>query len=409
MKALLGMDRVGPLADFLASQKPSDLQLDTVQTREQLMFRLQENYDYVAVHCNLFCDVYPWDWIQDLQQKSPDMKVTIILDEKVYDSTLLDVVRRLSQEYGFETVPIGLPDVDLAASLGVFFFDRSAAAQENLYQRQGKVVVTWSAASKDGASTIAVNTAIALSNLTELSVGLIDLNLKSPGIRADLNIQDRDKSNLKLRPKLLTQSLEPSELLNMCVKYRNLSRLHILAGTHRRDTALDVTPEMVQHLLTVAKKTFDITIVDVHTFPDNAATICAVRNADIRWLVTQNNYASYKASWGEWLDCYWRHCGIQLTDISLIVNKANPHDKSSLVSEHMGIELLSEIPNMGPESGLRAVHEGIPLLHQSENTSFVDSVNQLAAELAAKIGSDVKLQQKKKQTWFQRVAASLFA
>lgn len=349
------------------------------RSRELFFSRLEDSFDIVLVHSGLFYDLFPWEWMQALRQRQPKSRVAIALDASVYDSFLLEAISRLADLLHFSTVPVGLTDDGLLEAL---------AARVNVRRPQafapkgGSLTAIWSAASKDGATTIAVSTALSLASSGGRSVGLIDANLRNPEIRPFLNLADSHHSGFRLRPKLQTQTLTPADLIDACVSYRKIPNLHILTGSRRRDTALDVTPDMMTHLLQTARAAFDITIVDLNAYPDNAATICTVREADHRWLVAQNNYASFQMSWGEWYDCYWKYAGLAPEEISLIVNRTVPEDKPERIAELLQIPLAAAVPNIGGGLGRKAVHDGVPLYMQRGAESFTEQIDGLASRLA---------------------------
>lgn len=349
-----------------------------IRNRELFFSRLEDPIDIVLVHAGLFYDVYPWEWIQRLSRSQPQAKVAIALDASVYDSFLLEAISRMADLLHYRIIPAGLTgDGMLEAFAAVVNGDR----KDSPGRRGGSLTAVWSAASKDGATTIAVSTALSLATSCGMTVGLIDGNLHNPEIRSFLNLTDSNHSGFKLRPKLQTQTLTPGDLIEACVSYRKIPNLHILTGSRRRDTALDVTPEMMTHLLQTAKTAFDITIVDLNSYPDNAATICTVREADHRWLVAQNNYASFQMSWGEWYECYWKYAGLAPEDVSLVLNRTMADDKPERIAELLRMPLAAAVPNLEGGLGRKAVHEGNPLYLSSGTEGFTAQIDGLAAQL----------------------------
>ncbi|MCZ8523492.1 MULTISPECIES: AAA family ATPase [Paenibacillus] len=351
---------------------------------EGFLARLQDSYDQVVVHTGLFYDRYPWEWMEEIRRTQPEAKVAVVLDDGVYDSFALEAVGRLAISLDFVTVPAGSREVEMLSDLACFVEgrDREGIRPSRAEGSRGRIAAVWSSASKDGATTIAINTALALASTGRLRVGLIDGNLRNPEIRPHLNLMDRGHSQFKLRPKMQTQTLQAEDLLEGCTSYRKMPGLHILTGSPRRDTAQDLTPDMMGGLLETARQTFDITIVDVNAFPDNAATVCTVREADVRWLVTQNNYASYQTSWNEWYNCYWRYCGLLPSDISLVVNRCAVGDKPERIAGMLGMTLAAAVPNVGCGLGLQSVHEGVPLYLRPKAEGFSEAMGLLAASLA---------------------------
>ncbi|NTZ16313.1 tyrosine-protein kinase family protein [Paenibacillus sp. JMULE4] len=373
-------DAADRLSALLGSVRGLDIR--HIRSRESFFSRLEEPFDLVMVHAGVFYDVYPWEWVQELSRRQPQAQAAIALDASVYDSFLLEAISRMADQHHYTIIPIGLTgDGMLEAFASIVNGDRKDSPGSPGY-REGSLTAVWSAASKDGATTIAVSTALSLAASGRMTIGLIDGNLHNPEIRSFLNLTDPDPSGFKLRPKLQTQTLTPGDLIDACISYRKIPNLHILTGSRRRDTALDVTPEMMAHLLRTSRAAFDITIVDLNSYPDNAATICTVREADHRWLVAQNHYASFQMSWGEWYECYWKYAGLVPGDVSFILNRTTADDKPERIAELLRMPLAAAVPNIGGGLGRKAVHEGNPLYLSSGTESFTTQIDRLAARLA---------------------------
>ena len=391
MKILIGLSNPEQL-ELLYSQMDSATVV-TVQSYEQLQLQINAPYERIALHCDLFPTTYPWDWMSELKQLYPSTNVMIALSAQTHDSLFNDMICRLAEDFEFTIIPLGLTDhqiVDqfLAGTSRVGISHEKSTELSAHKQKNGKLIAVISASSKDGATTIAVNTAISLAKRTNLNVGLFDLNLKSPDMKDNLNINARGKSLLTLRPKCSSNSLSSVDIIEHCFPYKGLNNLHILLGTNRRDTATDVTMEQIKNLLDAAKRTFDVVIVDIHTFPDNAATIYTLKHADERWIVAQPNYASFKSSWVDWYECYWRHCGLMKADFSLIVNRADSFHgiKLSSVESELGIKMLASFSNVNGGVGLKAVNDGVPLMLQESNGTFATEMNEVISQLAIRLG-----------------------
>lgn len=400
MKTLLAMVQ-DELLEKLLEHRKKDAEMTISSTKDEFYAHIDKQYDSIVVHCNLFSDVYPWDWLTPIKNIQKFSKVIVIYNEKPYDSTLLEVVFRLSNDFGFTLISGHGSMHDTVSSVVAQLYGKNEVSTSH----SGKVITVWSAAPKDGATTIAINSALALAASTELSIGLVDLNLKNPEIRMSLNMPDNGRSNLQIRPRLQTNSLSPNELLSYCLKYGKAKNLHVLAGSNRRDTANDVSPEMVHHLLQTCKQTFDITFIDVNSYPDNAATICAVREAEQRWLVVQNMITSYRTSWAEWYEAYWKYCGLQSSDIGLILNRAVKSGEGTHISSFTNMNVLAEIPNMTGAAGINAVNEGVPLYFQSNNTAYVEAISNLMKYAVGKDSGFLDTGRKRKNLWNRLVAS----
>lgn len=382
LAALCNAEQIDFLTDLTKSS--IDNQIVTVQSYEQFILKMEGTYDRIAVHCDLFQCTYPWEWMVDLKIRQPQARIMIALSTKSYDSIYNDVITRLAVDFDFTIVPLGLSEQEIAEKFAQGLLNYPLA----LPSKRAALITLISASSKDGATTLAVNTALTLAKTTSLKIGLLDLNLKAPDIKDNFNIAQARKSLFSLRPKLNSNSITSVDLMEHCYTYKGFKNLYLLLGSHRRDTAGDLTIEQMKNLIDVARRTFDIVIADVHTFADNAATIYAIKHADHRWIVTQPNYVSFKSSWVDWYDCYWRHCGLEKDSFSLIVNRmsVNSGMKASAIEADLGIKLLGVISNVMGGVGIKAVNEGLPLLLAENNGAFTKEMNVIASRLLERIG-----------------------
>lgn len=382
---LIGMKEGGTLARLL-EMMPHHPQRRVVNARELFYSALQQPFDAVIVHEELFAEVYPWEWIQALRERQPLAKVIVVTSDSVYDSLLQEVAERLALEAGFVLTPLNAAADELAVfALRELFGAKEAEPEE---RSAGIVAVVWSAACKDGATTVALNTAATLAKFApSLQIGLLDLNLKNPEMRIMLRQSGTGRSNVMLRPKLQTGTLRPAELREAMTPFRRSPNLRWLPGTYRRDTAADVSPDMMSALLAVCRSTFDVTILDVSSYPDNAATVCAVRTADVRWLVARNRSSSYLWSWNEWYECYWKLCGVSPGDISLICNRCGTGgDPAEKAAAALGMELAEAVPDVPGGMGRRLAEEGKLLADAPAAEAFAASMQRLGSRLAVRAG-----------------------
>jgi len=380
MSLLIGM-KEGDELDRLIESLPARSDRRTVaRDKESFWSAAEQRYDAILLHVELVADMYPWEWAARLRERQPFAKIVVFLCEEVYDSLWLEVAERLSLEAGFAAAPIGAGTEDRRGFALQTLFGEAAPADG---ARSGVVAAVWSASCKDGATTVAANAALTLAReAAGLSVGLLDLNLKNPEMRLLLGHADAGRSNASLRPKLQTGSLTSAELLAATATYRRTPNLRLLCGTHRRDTAGDMNADMIGELLDVCRRTFDVTVVDVSSYPDNAATVCAVRGADARWLVASNRPSSYLWSWSEWYECYWKHCGLSPADAELVCNRYDPAgDSPEKAAAAIGMKLAAALPNVPGGAGLRLSEVGKPLADAPQAEAFAAEIYKLASRL----------------------------
>lgn len=389
MNLLLAMKQGEPL-DRLLELAPSRMPRRTARDKHGLLQSLQQPYEAIVLHVELFADAYPWEWMAPLREMQPDAKVIVLTSDAVYDSLWQEVLYRLAAELGFVVSPLGLTAEEAASFAWRELF---GAGEPEERRSRGIVAAVWSAACKDGATTVAANAAAALAKQTPLRVGLLDLNFKNPELRVQLQLPDAGSQSVPLRSKLQTGTLLSRELMEATTIYRKNPNLRVLPGTYRRDTAGDWSPVMIASLLDVCREAFDVTIADVSSYPDNAATVCAVRSADLRWLVAQNRRSSYMWSWSEWYECYWRLCGVEPEQIQLIINRPDSAgEKPEKAAASMRMELAGILPAVSESAARRAAEESRLLAEAAGAEAYAAAVTSLAGRLSVAAGGQPLLE-----------------
>lgn len=366
--------------------------VNRVQTSADFFYLIEQPADVIVLDVGMFAETYPWEYLMAIHRFQPDTQVFIILDLDVIDSLFSEVVVRLAGQFGFCVVPANGSDDDPAQKIFSIQDPEDQPSSGSAF-----VVTILSASPKDGATTIAYNTAYALATKYDVKVGLLDLNLKNPELAymADIKAQ---KNNARLRPQLITSSLTTTDLLNMCDNSIR-ENLYLLFGTSRRDTALDMTMPMIRTLLETARKTFDVIFIDAGSAPDNAATIGSVRFCNERWLVSKDNMLS-GVSWNEWHNCYWRFCGLDPTQFSLIVNQVADKKGISYAKE-LGVPHFNDLPAI-PLQAMKAIADGKPLYSHKGKDSYSEQISYLVDSVATKINLSDHVQ-KKQQNLFLKI------
>ncbi|HZG77917.1 MAG TPA: hypothetical protein VEZ72_18845, partial [Paenibacillus sp.] len=206
MSVLIGMREGETLARLLAALPQRRERRALAQEGGAFFDAAREPFETIALHMELVADRYPWEWISPLRALRPESRIVVVPSEEAYDSLWLEAAERLALEAGFEWVPLGAGPEEIAATvLGRGGTDPAEPGS------RGVVAALWSAACKDGATTVAANVAVTLAReAPALRVGLLDLNLKNPELRVMLRGPDGGRTNATLRPKLQTGALTPA-------------------------------------------------------------------------------------------------------------------------------------------------------------------------------------------------------
>ncbi|MFF2890463.1 hypothetical protein [Paenibacillus sp. NPDC057967] len=185
-----------------------------------------------------------------------------------------------------------------------------------------------------GTTSAAFATAYRLAELGGIEVGYLCLNLKSAKLHRFLGKDEPDVTLDRLQPELRSASLTPDMLRSADYAVGGRANLHVLFGNLNREGAEFVGAEEIEHLLDVAEKTYGLVVLDVGAYWDNAATICSIRRADSRVLVTTPALSHFQEDGRRWIgsvsplfqvqpnqyDCVivhypWRRGGYRMNDI----------------------------------------------------------------------------------------------
>lgn len=338
--------------------------------------------DFIFVHEDIFSSKYPWNWMSSIKTIVGELTKIVILISETTDSWYREIIQRISIDLGVSLIPNGLTVDEIAEEIGARISNKPKQTETG---DGGRLITFMAASPKDGATTIAISTAVcAAQRMPEKKILLVDFNLKSPEIRDHLNVQS-DKGYQMIQADCDSGTLEQSSLLKACEFLKDIPNLHILTGIQRREWAEKITIEEIGHFLTVARKTFELIVADVHTFPDQAATLKCIKDADKRLVVVQPIVTSYQSSWNDWYNSVWQHYGMKETDFHLVMNRDN---KSALdgfgIEKAMGTKIVSRIRNVDKGAGIKAINYGQPLYLNTgdESADFRDNILQLTAWVA---------------------------
>ncbi|MFC4777125.1 hypothetical protein ACFO9Q_10040 [Paenibacillus sp. GCM10023252] len=228
-----------------------------------------------------------------------------------------------------------------------------------------------------GTTTAAYAAAYRIAEATGRSVGYLCLHLKSAKLHRFLGIDQPQSSLDKLRPELRSESLTADKLMRASYRPAHLPGLHVLFGNMARDQAEFFTPEEANHLLDIAEQAFSIVILDAGAYWDNAATVCSLRRASTRVVVTTPALSHFGEDGQRWIgqvsplfgvasDQYealiihspWRTGGFTMKDI------CKEMGTSLLGEQRLSPALFSQLDNGRYEEWLKSDEEGKQMMRQ---------------------------------------------
>lgn len=158
----------------------------------------------------------------------------------------------------------------------------------------GKLVAFIGSTPNIGTTLVAFGTAVQLASRLSCRVGYLCLNLKSSKLHRYLGGDKLPLGLDSIRAELRSFSLTPHRLASSVTSVKGAENLQVLFGTTQREQAEFFQHEDVAHLLKTAKAAYDICIVDVNAYWDNAGTIGAMLEADRHVVVTTPDLGSFQ-------------------------------------------------------------------------------------------------------------------
>ncbi|MDF2836560.1 MAG: hypothetical protein K0Q63_2200 [Paenibacillus sp.] len=152
-----------------------------------------------------------------------------------------------------------------------------------------------------GTTTAAFAAAVRIAEATDKPIGYLCLHLKSAKLHRFLGVDDPEMTLDKLQPELRAGVMTPAMLERATYPLPGQRNLRILFGSVSREQAEFFTDKELEHLLDVAGRTFSFVVLDVGAYWDNAATVCCVRRASARIVVTTGALSHFQEDGKRWI------------------------------------------------------------------------------------------------------------
>ena len=183
----------------------------------------------------------------------------------------------------------------LAAKIDVLL-KRVIATQGEMVKRRGRVILFVHGKGGSGATTLAANSAVALSETKLYRVSVLDLNLEFGNIHMQLDL--KPAQTLAHIAQLETSQID--EVVWARLREQDRSGVQLIVGSDLPENAELVTVPLVQHSIDHLRQAADYVIVDTPaTFTQQV--LAAVDASDAIAVVAEPHVASLKAT-KDWLD-----------------------------------------------------------------------------------------------------------
>ncbi|HEU5047059.1 MAG TPA: AAA family ATPase [Rickettsiales bacterium] len=189
---------------------------------------------------------------------------------------------------------------------------------------KGQVISFMSAASGDGASTIALNTAYALATEYNKSVVLVDMDYQFGMIAKNLDLATQ--FGIKELFDNPARGIDSTLIEHMILAYKN-SKLKIIAAPNQLHHIPDVPEELISSLISTLSSDYDFVLLDLPHIWNNL-THAALTQSSHTVMVAQLWLRSITHS--SRLLTAWRKAGMKDSQISLVANRSGAKFKEAV-------------------------------------------------------------------------------
>jgi pilus assembly protein CpaE len=207
---------------------------------------------------------------------------------------------------------------------------KAADIKTALYSRptsgnaRGTVITFMSAASGDGASTVALNTAYALATEYNQSVVLVDMDYQFGMIAKNLDMTSQ--FGIKELFDNPDRGIDSTLIKRMILSYKN-SQLKVIAAPNQLNYLPDVPDVLISHLVATLSSDYDFVIIDLPHMWTHLVSSALLQSNHIV-MVTQLLLRSITHA--SRLLNTWRKMGIKNEQIALVANRSGAKFKEAL-------------------------------------------------------------------------------
>ena len=247
----------------------------------------------------------------------------------------------------------------------------------------GRVIAFAAAKGGSGATSLAVNTALALAETSPGDVAIADLDMYHAQVTTYLDVRPRSSTVELATDDLAGQSPESiAEAGGL-----HSSGLMVFGGPSRADDAVDVTPERASALIDALRRAYATLVIDAGSVFDNR-TLTVLGRADRVAIVITPDIPALRLLQSE-LQVI-AEAGPTVERTVFVINHVYPKTTidTEQIESHLAIKVGLEIPYDG-DNFLKAANEGQPLMTIARRSAAGAAISRLAEMLSGAAQGEV--------------------
>ena len=356
--------------------------IDQFNNAEHALERIREGDIDIAISDLELPDINGVKLTEIIRRDFPNTQVIITSKEKDYD-TMLAVMRNgaadfLSHEVNLEELSVAIMRAqDLAVStrgIGQPYPPADTKKSDSIGQgvdsSLGKIITVYSPKGGTGATTLAINLAIALRG-EDSEIGIVDTSVQYGDVPILLNeLPSFSVLDLVSRIHVLDPRIIEGSML-----FHKSSGLYILAAPPKPEHAEKVVGRDISQILEFMRSMFSFVVVNTSSYVTDPC-LAALDSGDVVLLITTQEVSAVRNT-----RLFFELCdglGIQKDKIFLVINRYNEKIKitSEQISESVDHPVFATVP-LDEQTALQAANLGIPFTLQAKETEISQSVKSL--------------------------------
>lgn len=334
--------------------------------------------------------------VKHVQYPSEDAELLIVSDDVVHFNDLTERIPEVMKGQAFYLLSHSLkPNLfkhvkTVCDTLGVHMINSGLEPPqivEEIYstlfpeesEEPSKIAAFFAPISNIGTTSLALSAALSISRSTRARVGVLGLNAWDDGTdQLPYKGESLDRMKNKLSGHLLGTTED--QILSRFFKLRK-DNVYYLAGNQNAKMERLYTLDEIYHLITVCQDVFDLLILDAGNHFDNANSIEALHQADLKFLVMNQQRKAIKKFQQSFRQILFP-LGYSTSDFSLVINRYSdetgiPNDKE-MISE-LSVPFLGKVPDVSIMGLHGEVQQNV--LYDYGDSSYMQAVDFIAGTM----------------------------